>query len=72
LPTLVKAQKLLKKVRKTKYSLTEQEALSEKEVGDELLKIILKAEKGHVDCEGALRRAMGELEFKFREWEKRK
>lgn len=70
LPTLVKAQKLLKKMRKTKYSLADEEALSEKEVGDEMLKIILKAEKGHIDCEGALRRALGELEFKFRKWEK--
>lgn len=70
LPTLVKAQKLLRKVKKTDYPLPVSESLGEEAAGEAFLKLIAGAEKGDVDCESALRRALNTFEQKFRTWEK--
>lgn len=73
LPLLMRAQKLLKKIKKANYSfkssLDEGEALTEAEAGQEILNIILKAQKGGVECESALRRQLNALESEFRKWE---
>jgi len=70
MPLMAKAQKVLKKMKKMKYPFEEEGSLNEEEAGQEILKIILKAERGGVDSEGALRRTLCELEATFRSWEK--
>lgn len=70
LPTLVKAQKLLRKIKKTNYPLPSTHSLDETGVGEAFVQLILSAEKGDVDCESALRRVVSSSEQKFRDWEK--
>lgn len=73
LPTLVKAQKILKRIQRSGFDLPNQEAKMtlEEEIGDELLKLILRAESNGIDTESALRRSLSKLEDAFRQHEKK-
>ena len=63
LPSLPKAQKMAKKVRKA--TGREVEPISdEAEVGELLWSIVQRAEKGGVDAESALRRKLSDVEKK--------
>jgi uncharacterized protein YabN with tetrapyrrole methylase and pyrophosphatase domain len=72
LPQLLKAQKILKRIRRTQSSLLPEkssEPLSEESVGKKLLDLILQATDADIDGESALRRALQELEETFRKQE---
>lgn len=73
LPLIPKAQKVVKKVLREHFLMNEQEKYaSEKEVGDEIMRIIIRAESSNIDVESALRRSLNQLEKAFREWESKK
>jgi len=61
LPALPRAQKMAKKLRK-KTGESEERSLTEKELGDELWKLIQAAEILNLDAESALRRKLSEVE----------
>jgi uncharacterized protein YabN with tetrapyrrole methylase and pyrophosphatase domain len=70
LPAIVRAQKVLKRIRRSGSDLLEQtEKRTEEEIGDQLLKLVLCAEASVVDAESALRRALTRLENTFRQQE---
>ncbi|MES2199625.1 MAG: MazG family protein [Chlamydiota bacterium] len=70
LPSLSKAQKMVKVFERTKFdSLENKEIKEEEEIADELLKLIQIAEKSGVDIEGALRRKISSYKKKFTQWE---
>lgn len=72
LPQLVKAQKILKRMRRTESSLLPEkhvEPLSEEKIGKKLLDLILQAVDADIDGESALRHALQELEESFRKQE---
>ena len=72
LPTLSRAQKILKKMRKTDYpDLLKQPVthLDEEILGKKLLEIVDQAQKAGIDAEMALRKALLSSEQKFRAWE---
>lgn len=69
LPTLVKAQKILKRIQRSGSALLSKEnhaQASEEEIGSQLLHLILRAEQSEIDAESALRRSLGKLEEAFR------
>ena len=69
LPTLVKAQKILKRIQRSGSALLSKEnhaQASEEEIGSQLLHLILRAEQSGIDAESALRRSLGKLEEAFR------
>jgi MazG family protein len=70
LPTLIRAQKILKRIQRSGSELKETKKMSEEEVGDQLLKLILLAESNEIDAESALRRSLTKLEESFRSLEK--
>lgn len=77
LHALARAQKVLGKIKRKNGALlaphTEREhPLSEHGIGEELVQAILDASEAGIDCEGALRRAVGRYEEAFRAWEKEK
>lgn len=67
LPALIRAQKIMKRIRRAGSSLIDQEmqVKSEEEIGDQLLKLIFLAELNDVDAESALRRSLSKLERAF-------
>lgn len=71
LPLLVKAQKILQKLLRTPFPdvPTVTTSASENELAEELLVLIIKAEKAEVDLESAFRRRLGSLEARFKKWE---
>jgi MazG family protein len=71
LPALPRAQKILKRIQRSHPSLLseEKETATEEEIGDQLVKLILRAEHNHIDAESALRRALSRLEATFRQVE---
>jgi uncharacterized protein YabN with tetrapyrrole methylase and pyrophosphatase domain len=72
LPTLFKAQKVLRKIRRAQSDLlaeSSKEALTEEEVGREMLNLVLRAEDAGLDAESALRRTLLTLEQQFRKQE---
>ena len=74
-PTLVKAQKILKRIKRAGSPLLSDEnplPLSEEEIGGQMLDLILRAELCGVDAESALRRSLAQIEKSFRESEKEK
>jgi len=76
LPVMVRAQKVIKKIFRTKSPLfSEREKhlapRSESDLGKELLALIIQAEDSGIDAESALRRTVHHLEEDFREWEKK-
>ena len=70
LPTLSKAQKMVKVFERTKFSsLENQEIKKEDEIAEELLALIQIAEKSGVDIESALRRKLAFDRKRFTKWE---
>ncbi len=71
LPTLIKAQKILKRIERSGATLSGKEMASatETEIGDQLLALILRAELSGIDAESALRRSLAQVEEKFRKGE---
>lgn len=74
LPSLVKAQKIIKKILRSESSLLSEkqkhlEPCSESEVGEALFQWILRAEESGVDAESALRRTLDEYIQAFQNWE---
>ncbi len=72
LPALVRAQKIVKKIRRAGSPLLPPQAPSartEQEVGQQFLEVLLAAEDAGVDAESALRRALNNLETEFRKTE---
>ena len=74
LPTLIKAQKILKRILRSHSSLLKPEEkklepYSEQQIGEELIRLVMRAEEGGIDIESALRRSLGEYEKRFRDWE---
>lgn len=72
LPSLIRAQKLLKKFKKAHFDFTTLKAKEDEELklGLELLHLIQNTEKKKLDAEGSLRKTLFCLEKDFREWEK--
>ena len=69
LPTLLRAQKVVRKMRKADSALLktkEEGAATEEEMGNKMLELILQAEDAHIDVESALRRSLSHLEEQFR------
>lgn len=65
LPTLVKAQKILKRILRAGTSELANRTFSqatEEEIGDAMVHLILQAEKNDIDAESALRRALSRIE----------
>lgn len=72
LPSLIKAQKIIKRMQRSGSSLAPKEdlgLLSEEEIGDQMLALILRAENGSVDAESAFRRSLSRMEEAFRKSE---
>lgn len=71
LPTLIKAQKILKRILRAGSPLLPKESISvsEEEVGSQLLNLILRCEQNGIDAESALRRSLTQLEEAFRKSE---
>lgn len=69
LPALIRAQKVLKKVKKSSYPLTFKEQntpkFTEKTLGDALINLISQAQDADIDAEQALRLSLMELENNF-------
>ena len=61
LPTLIKAQKILKRILRSGSIHREAQKMTEDEVGSQLLKLILVAESNEIDAESALRRSLAKL-----------
>jgi tetrapyrrole methylase family protein/MazG family protein len=71
LPSLLKGQKLLKKLRKMGFDPLgdkQEEKLSEEDIGKRLLLLLSQANYSEIDAESALRRAMFRLADRFEEW----
>ena len=65
LPTLIKAQKILKRILRAGTSELTKRTFSqatEKEIGDAMVHLIMQAEKNGIDAESALRRALSRIE----------
>ncbi len=65
LPTLVKAQKILRRILRSETSELAARTFSqatEEEIGDAMINLILQAEKSDIDAESALRRALLRIE----------
>lgn len=76
LPSLARAQKILKKVKKTSFSAFSQEvesnpnaSESEEELGRKLFTLVAEAGETGVDAEQALRTFLANFERRFRAWE---
>lgn len=72
LPTLARAQEILKALKKRSISLPQRlPKSSEEDIGQELFKLVKKSFEAGVDAEQALRRVLFETEADFREKEKK-
>ena len=71
MPTLIKAQKILKRIQRSKLPLPflDPPLLAEEEIGDQFIQLILHAEYQGIDAESALRRSLSKIESTFREGE---
>jgi len=70
LPTLSKAQKMIKKIKKTPFQFELSTVNHPEEViGQKLLEIVSIAQEQKIDAELALMKVLNQLERKFREWE---
>lgn len=75
LPALPKAQKIVKKIRRTDCPLFADHGKkggtdTEQGLGEELIDLVVRAEQSGIDIESALRRVLADYEAKFRSWEK--
>lgn len=69
LPALLKAQKILRKMRRAKSEILKKQnpvPMTEEEIGVQMLDLILNAEDAHIDVESALRRSLCKLEEEFK------
>jgi tetrapyrrole methylase family protein/MazG family protein len=74
LPLITKAQKILKRIRRSNPSMLPKEGLaqaSQEHIGSQLLNLIMQAEMSDIDAESALRRSLAQLESDFRAIEKK-
>lgn len=73
LPALFRGQKILKKIKKSKFDCPSvanvQEFASEEELGELLFGIVAEAQKKGIDAEQALSKVLTHLESSFRSWE---
>ncbi len=71
LPTLIRAQKILRRILRSGSGLLGEAAgpASEKQIGDELLKLVQQAEENGIDAESAFRRSLARIEDTFRKQE---
>ncbi len=70
LPALSKAQKMVKIFDRSGYQkLSDLSEITEEEIGSQLLEIVQRAEKSHIDSEGALRRLLLKHQNAFQKWE---
>lgn len=72
LPSLAKAQKMVKRMLKAETPLLSSFACtssSEKEIGEGILALVLQAEKSGIDVESAFRRTLSSYEQQFRSLE---
>lgn len=68
LPGLVRGQKIVKKLHKMGFALTEEKSkknLSEKELGERLVALLVQACDNDIDAESSLRRALNRLLERF-------
>lgn len=75
LPSLTRTQKMIKRMQRANSPLVAKEelpSLSEEEIGDEMVALIVRAENGGIDVESALRRSFSRLEEAFRRAEAKK
>lgn len=74
LPSLSRTQKILKKIKKTDFSLTiqpiENPPQNEEELGQRLLSLVHQAQEKGLDAEHALRKVLAHIEQNFLEYEK--
>jgi MazG family protein len=70
-PSIVRAQKILKRIQRAGSPLAPKQIASEteEEIGQQFLELILRAENGGIDAESALRRSLARLEVNFRKHE---
>lgn len=68
LPTLIRAQKVIKRILRSGSELLSKEAqkMTEEEVASQLLKLICVAELNEIDAESALRRSLAKLVSDFK------
>lgn len=72
LPSVVRAQKILNRIQRAGSTLAPKEnfsSISEEEIGNQMLALILKAENSGLDAESALRRSSARIEEVFRKSE---
>ncbi len=71
LPTLIKAQKMIRKMRKAQFpELTSSpQAMTESEAAAALFKLLVQCDAGDIDLESGLRRELKGYEERFRKWE---
>ncbi len=72
LPSVVRAQKILKRIQRAGSTLAPKEnpgLVTEEEIGDQMLALILRAENSDLDAESALRRSLARIEAAFRQSE---
>jgi tetrapyrrole methylase family protein / MazG family protein len=67
LPAMSRAQKIIRKMQRAGSPLVpkEEQSASEKEIGDQMLALVMRAESAGVDAESALRRSLSRLEQAF-------
>jgi MazG family protein len=72
LPSLIRAQKILKRIQRSGSPLlsTQADTATEEEIGDQLLTLVHHAEMNGIDAESALRRSLARIEGAFRESER--
>jgi MazG family protein len=71
LPSLVRAQKILKRIQRSGSTLfsTDTAPATEEGIGDQLLALVHRAEANSIDAESALRRSLARIEAAFRKSE---
>lgn len=72
LPSLARAQKLFKKIKKTEFKLPVQEKdpyFNEESLGLALFEMVKKGSDKGLDSEMALRKVLSQIEQEFRKWE---
>lgn len=74
LPSLARAQKMIKKIKKTAYTNLPKAGIaadttSEDALGKVLFTIVAQAQSAGLDAEQALRKTLATLDKEFREWE---
>lgn len=73
LPPLLRAQKVLQKIKKTSYQLQfdSKMFLSQSQVEENLFSLLLQCEKSRINATLALKNAIKKLELQFRIWEEK-